>query len=69
MTDGGEVEGKVAFITGAAHGQGRAPALALAKAGAQVAAFDGAQSAQAEIAVMLPSRSEGSRRRRARCPA
>ena len=32
--------GKVAFITGSAHGQGRATALALAKAGARIAAFD-----------------------------
>ena len=31
---------KVAFITGAAHGQGRATALALAKEGAYIAAFD-----------------------------
>ncbi|HEU0053715.1 MAG TPA: mycofactocin-coupled SDR family oxidoreductase [Longimicrobium sp.] len=36
----GEFAGKVAFVTGAAHGQGRATALALAKAGASVAAFD-----------------------------
>jgi NAD(P)-dependent dehydrogenase (short-subunit alcohol dehydrogenase family) len=36
----GEFTGKVAFITGAAHGQGRATALALARAGAAVAAFD-----------------------------
>jgi SDR family mycofactocin-dependent oxidoreductase len=36
----GELSGKVAFVTGAAHGQGRATALALAKAGAHVAAFD-----------------------------
>jgi len=35
-----EFAGKVAFITGAAHGQGRTTALALAKAGAKVAAFD-----------------------------
>jgi len=35
-----EFDGKVAFITGAAHGQGRATALALAKAGARIAAFD-----------------------------
>jgi len=35
-----EFFGKVAFITGAAHGQGRATALALAKAGAKIAAFD-----------------------------
>jgi SDR family mycofactocin-dependent oxidoreductase len=36
----GEFTGKVAFVTGAAHGQGRATALALAKAGASIAAFD-----------------------------
>jgi SDR family mycofactocin-dependent oxidoreductase len=35
-----EFDGKVAFITGAAHGQGRAVALTLAKAGARIAAFD-----------------------------
>src|SRR6478609_5911379 len=31
---------KVAFITGAAHGQGRATAIALAKEGVHIAAFD-----------------------------
>ncbi|HEU4681830.1 MAG TPA: mycofactocin-coupled SDR family oxidoreductase [Gemmatimonadales bacterium] len=36
----GEFSGKVAFITGAAHGQGRATALALAREGARIAAFD-----------------------------
>ena len=36
----GEFGGKVAFVTGAAHGQGRATALALAGEGARVAAFD-----------------------------
>jgi SDR family mycofactocin-dependent oxidoreductase len=35
-----EFENKVAFITGAAHGQGRATALALAKEGAKIAGFD-----------------------------
>jgi SDR family mycofactocin-dependent oxidoreductase len=35
-----EFDGKVAFITGPAHGQGRATALALARAGARIAAFD-----------------------------
>ncbi len=35
-----EFSGKVAFITGAAHGQGRATALAIARAGASIAAFD-----------------------------
>ena len=39
MTDR-ELAGRVAFVTGAAHGQGRATALALAKAGAKVTAFD-----------------------------
>jgi SDR family mycofactocin-dependent oxidoreductase len=36
----GEFSGKVAFITGAAHGQGRAAALALAREGASIVAFD-----------------------------
>ena len=36
----GDFTGKSAFITGAAHGQGRATALALAKEGAAIAAFD-----------------------------
>ena len=36
----GELDGRVAFITGAAHGQGRATALALAGEGARIAAFD-----------------------------
>ena len=35
-----DLKGKVAFITGAAHGQGRATALALAKEGVHIAAFD-----------------------------
>ncbi|MBQ9067244.1 MAG: mycofactocin-coupled SDR family oxidoreductase [Clostridia bacterium] len=35
-----EFAGKVAFITGAAHGQGRAVALALAREGAKIVAFD-----------------------------
>jgi SDR family mycofactocin-dependent oxidoreductase len=36
----GDFTGKTAFITGAAHGQGRATALLLAKEGADIAAFD-----------------------------
>jgi SDR family mycofactocin-dependent oxidoreductase len=35
-----EFDGKVAFITGAAHGQGRAVALNLASHGSRIAAFD-----------------------------
>jgi SDR family mycofactocin-dependent oxidoreductase len=35
-----EFEGKVAFVTGAAHGQGRAVALALASEGARIAGYD-----------------------------
>jgi SDR family mycofactocin-dependent oxidoreductase len=34
------LEGRVAFITGAAHGQGRATALALASEGVRIAALD-----------------------------
>jgi SDR family mycofactocin-dependent oxidoreductase len=36
----GEFSGKVVFVTGAAHGQGRATALAFAKEGARIAGFD-----------------------------
>jgi NAD(P)-dependent dehydrogenase (short-subunit alcohol dehydrogenase family) len=39
-----DLRGKVAFITGAAHGQGRATAIALAKQGVNIAAFDIAQN-------------------------
>jgi NAD(P)-dependent dehydrogenase (short-subunit alcohol dehydrogenase family) len=39
-----EFSGKVAFITGAAHGQGRATALALAREGASIVAFDVAKA-------------------------
>src|SRR4051812_50141299 len=36
----GRLEGKVAFITGAARGQGRAHAIAMAKEGADIIAVD-----------------------------
>src|ERR1700759_3500491 len=36
----GRVEGKVAFITGAARGQGRAHAVAMAREGADIIAVD-----------------------------
>lgn len=39
-----ELSGRVAFVTGAAHGQGRATALALARAGAAIAAYDVARA-------------------------
>jgi len=35
---------KIAFITGAAHGQGKAAALALAKEGVHIVAFDLAET-------------------------
>src|SRR5712671_2001050 len=35
-----DLQNKIAFITGAAHGQGRATALALAKEGVHIIAFD-----------------------------
>ncbi|MBR0420804.1 MAG: mycofactocin-coupled SDR family oxidoreductase [Erysipelotrichaceae bacterium] len=41
-----EFAGKVVFITGAAHGQGRAVALAFAKEGAYIAGYDIAKKAE-----------------------
>ena len=35
-----DLKGRVAFVTGAAHGQGRATALALAAEGMDIVAFD-----------------------------
>ena len=37
----GRLEGKVAFITGGARGQGRAHALAMAREGADIIVIDG----------------------------
>ena len=41
-----EFAGKVVFITGAAHGQGRATALAFAKEGAYIVGYDIARKAE-----------------------
>ena len=46
MAEQKEFEGKVVFITGAAHGQGRATALAFAREGAKIAAYDIAKPAE-----------------------
>lgn len=40
----GKLDGRVAFITGAARGQGRAAALALAREGADIACYDVCQN-------------------------
>ncbi len=40
----GKLDGKVAFISGAARGQGRAAALAMAREGADIACFDVCQN-------------------------
>jgi NAD(P)-dependent dehydrogenase (short-subunit alcohol dehydrogenase family) len=40
MGDAGRVQGKVAFITGAARGQGRSHAVTMAREGADVVALD-----------------------------
>ena len=40
MADSGRVQGKVVFITGAARGQGRSHAVALAREGADIVALD-----------------------------
>ena len=44
MSMNNNLKGKVAFITGAAHGQGRATALTLAKEGVHIIAFDIAET-------------------------
>ena len=45
------LKGQVAFITGAAHGQGRATAVALAREGVHIAAFDIARQLSTSILV------------------
>ncbi len=50
MTDNDRFAGKVAFVTGAAGGIGRATALAFARAGASVVVADVDEAANAETA-------------------
>jgi NAD(P)-dependent dehydrogenase (short-subunit alcohol dehydrogenase family) len=57
--------GKVAFVTGAASGIGRATALAFARAGASVAVADVSEQANEETARMLEK--EGARALAVRC--
>jgi NAD(P)-dependent dehydrogenase (short-subunit alcohol dehydrogenase family) len=57
--------GKVAFVTGAASGIGRATALAFARAGASVAVADVSEQANQETARMLEK--EGGRALAVRC--
>src|ERR1700690_6709 len=52
----GRVEGKVAFITGAARGQGRAEAVRLAREGADIIAVD--ICGPVETSVAMPSTPE-----------
>jgi SDR family mycofactocin-dependent oxidoreductase len=54
----GRVQGKVAFITGAARGQGRAHAVKLAREGADIIATDLCADEVASVAGMLPLGSE-----------
>ena len=52
-TEDGRFAGKVAFITGAANGIGRAAALAFAREGASVVAADVAEQGNRETARMI----------------
>ena len=53
MNDDGSFAGKVAFVTGAASGIGRAAALAFARAGASVVVADLAEGANQDTADLI----------------
>ncbi len=53
MNDDGSFAGKVAFVTGAASGRGRAAALAFARAGASVVVADLAEEANQDTADLI----------------
>ncbi|BCI79910.1 NAD-dependent oxidoreductase [Mycolicibacterium sp. TY66] len=55
MTAGGALEGKVAFITGAARGQGRAHAVRMAREGADIVAIDICGSVSDTITYPMPT--------------
>ncbi len=52
---GGSLEGRVAFVTGAARGQGRAHAIRLAEDGADIIAIDSCGSISDTITYPMPS--------------
>ena len=60
----GHLAGKVAFITGATSGMGRATALAFAREGASVVAADGDRETARLIRDKHPGRPADPRRRR-----
>lgn len=55
MAAGGALEGKVAFVTGAARGQGRAHAIRFAREGADVVAIDICGSVSDTITYPMPT--------------
>jgi NAD(P)-dependent dehydrogenase (short-subunit alcohol dehydrogenase family) len=64
-TDSGEFGGKVAFVTGATSGIGRATALAFAAAGSNVVVADVSEEGNHETAAMIEAR--GGRSLAVRC--
>ena len=54
----GKLDGQVAFITGAARGQGRSHAVRLAEEGADIVAIDVLQTSELELAYPLATQSD-----------